>query len=294
MRLILYSVIVGTAVIALGCGSGNDIRGGSGLLEANEVIVSAEVSGQVMSLRFDEGVALKPNDTLLVIDPSRLELELASAEAGRKVAAAQLESARVQLAQAQQTEQHAQRERDRVEKLVSSGTATQKQLDQLNFELTQAGLARETAQTSIAAIKAELAKIDADLARIKRHLKDCYPLSPSGGVVTEKYVEQGELLKPGDPIAKVSQLETLWVKIYLPAGAFAGVKIGDRATVDTEAGGGQYEGQVVWTSEEAEFTPKNVQTEKSRTNLVYAVKVKIDNVDGSLKIGMPVYVTIGQ
>jgi len=68
--------------------------------------------------------------------------------------------------------------------------------------------------------------------------------------------------------------------------------VGDKATVDTESGGRKYTGKVVWTSEEAEFTPKNVQTKKSRANLVYAVKVRIPNTDGMLKIGMPVFVTI--
>jgi len=82
--------------------------------------------------------------------------------------------------------------------------------------------------------------------------------------------------------------------VYLSAGNFANITVGDKATVDTEAGGKTYQGHVVWTSEEAEFTPKNVQTEESRANLVYAVKVRVENTDGSLKIGMPVYVTIGE
>ncbi|UCD63921.1 MAG: efflux RND transporter periplasmic adaptor subunit [Candidatus Zixiibacteriota bacterium] len=294
MKYIGLMIACVAAVGFAGCGNNQDVPGGSGLLEATETIVSAETSGRIQALRFDEGMAIGEGDTLLVIDTSRPTLDLASAEAGRKVATAQLGSARVQLKKANEAESYTRQERDRIQRLFDSGTSTKKQLDQLEFEVSQAMLTRQAAQANVATIKAELDRIDADIDRIGRYLEDCYPVAPVAGVVTEKYVEQGELVKPGDPIARISQLGTLWVKVYLPAGAFARVKLGDAAVVDTETGGKQYDGRVVWASEEAEFTPKNVQTEKSRASLVYAVKVQVDNPDGSLKIGMPVYVTIGE
>ncbi len=281
-------------LVITGCSNEGGTVGGSGLLEADETIVSAETSGRVLSVSFSEGTPVGIADTLLVIDPSRLELELASARAGAKVVLAQLETARVQLDKAVEAEAFATGERDRFARLLKSGTTTQKQFDQLDFEVTQATLSRKSAQAAIATVEAELVKIEADINRISRVVIDCYPLAPIDGVVTDKYVEVGELLSAGKPIAKISQLSSLWVKVYLPAGDFANVKTGDRATIDTESGGKTFEGEVVWTSEEAEFTPKNVQTEKSRANLVYAVKVRVDNNDVSLKIGMPVFVTLGE
>ena len=110
--------------------------------------------------------------------------------------------------------------------------------------------------------------------------------------MTDKYVEVGELVSPGRALARISRTDSLWVKLYLPTDQFANVAIGDPATIDTETGGRQFPGKVVWTSAEAEFTPKNVQTAKSRANLVYAVKVKMANPDGLLKAGMPVFVTL--
>lgn len=287
-------LIIIISLFLFACGDGDKQNGGSGLLEADEAIVSAETSGRVTARAFDEGDEVRVGDTLLVIDPSRLELQLASAQAGKKVAQAQLESARVQLAKAEDAEKFAGNERDRVARLLQSGTATQKQMDQLEFELTQARLSRETAEAGVNTVEAELLRIQADINRITRELTDCYPLAPIDGIVTEKYVEIGELLNPGKAVVRISRLNALWVKVYLSAGDFAHVKIGDSAVIDTEAGGRQYTGKVVWTSEEAEFTPKNVQTEKSRANLVYAVKIRVENTDGSLKIGMPVYVTIGE
>ena len=276
----------------IGCGNDNNSAGGSGMVEATEALVSLEASGRLMDLRVAEGSQVSAGDTLAVIDPSRLELERKSAVAGRLVTEEQSVAAKVQLRQAREAEQYASRERDRIASLVKSGTATQQTLDRLELEYTQAQLALQAAKANDAMMKAQLDKISADIDRIDRALSDCYPTSPLHGVVTTKYVDQGELAAPGKPLVKISQLNSLWVKVYLPAADFAQVRIGDSATVDTESSGTTYRGVVIWTAEEAEFTPKNVQTKKSRANLVFAVKVLIANADGKLKIGMPVYITI--
>jgi HlyD family secretion protein len=291
----LFEVFVLTVLVTVsvtGCGEDDGAIGGSGLLEADEVIVSAETTGRVESIRFIEGSQIEEGDTLLMIDPSRLALELESALAGQQVAQAGLQTANLQLEKARESERFVGAEHDRIASLVKSGTATQKQLDQLEHEYTMAELGRRTARASITAIEADLTKIEANINRIRRQLRDCYPVAPIKGTVTKKLVEKGELLVPGKPIAKISRLDTLWVKVYLPTADFADIKVGDKATVDTEGGGKKYPGEVVWTSEEAEFTPKNVQTRKSRTNLIYAAKVRVANDDGYLKIGMPVFVSI--
>jgi len=282
-----------TLALALtGCGNGDRYAGGSGLIETNETIVSAETTGRVTALRFDEGTSVAAGDTLAIIDPTRVELELASARAGRTALVAQAEAARIQVRQARTAEDFARSELDRVTKLLESSTATQRQFDQAKFEHDKSAIARENVQAQVRTLEAQIDKADADIARLERQLRDCYPLAPIGGVITEKFVEPGELLSPGKALARISRLDTVWVKVYLPAGSFANIKLGTHATVSTESGGAEYAARVVWTSSEAEFTPKNVQTEESRADLVYAVKVLVPNPDGSLKVGMPVFVTL--
>lgn len=275
-----------------GCGQGDTSRGGSGFIEANDVIVSAETAGRIETRFFDDGSLVKAGDTLAIIDPSRLQLELASAQAIRNTSMANLETARLQVQRTKETEKYARSERDRISRLLTSGSATQKQMDQLEYELTQAVNAYRTAMANVVVIETQIQKTDADIDRLKRQLKDCYPTSPLSGVVVEKYVEPGEVVSQGKAIAKIANLDTVWVKVYLSAGDFSTVKQGDRATVSTESGETKYEGRVIWTSAEAEFTPKNVETAKSRANLVYAVKVQIVNREGYLKIGMPVFVSL--
>jgi HlyD family secretion protein len=290
--LILTLAAVTATIAGAGCGSDNTQAGGSAFIEANDVLVSSETGGKIVQQRFDEGTAVKLGDTLAIIDPSKIELDIASAEANRHTLAANLEAARLQVSRAHETESFARSERDRVAKLLKSGSATQKQMDQLEHDTNLAANARQTAAANVNVIDAQMAKQDADIARLRRQLQDAYVIAPSSGIVTEEYIDMGEVVAPGKAVAKISRLDTVWVKVYLPAGKFASVKVGDKATISTEAGASNYSGTVIWTSSEAEFTPKNVQTEKSRTNLVYAVKVSIPNSDGRLKIGMPVFVTV--
>ncbi|MDH4156670.1 MAG: efflux RND transporter periplasmic adaptor subunit [candidate division Zixibacteria bacterium] len=292
MKVAWLNLLAVMVPVLTGCSGGDQHPGGSGLVESDEVLVAAETSGRVETLFFDEGSTVVNGDTLAVIDPSRLQLELSSALAGQKVAQANLHTVEVQLERARKTEAYAGSERDRIAALLASGTATQKQYDQVEYEYSQAMVATKAARANIETVEAELNRIATDIKRIERAQADCYPLAPASGTITEKYVDRGELLGPGRPIARIARLDTLWVKVYLPTTDFARVKIGDRATVDTETSLGQLAGEVVWTAQEAEFTPKNVQTRQSRADLVYAVKVRIPNTDGALKIGMPVYVTL--
>ncbi len=294
MRTVFLVVLFAGVAMLTGCGNGNNEAGGSAFIEANDVLVSAEAAGRILEQRFEEGATVAQGDTLVIIDPSKIELDIASAEANRQTLLANLDAAKLVVTKARETESYAKSERDRVARLLKNGSATQKQMDQLEHEVTLAVNGRQTASANVEVINAQITKLDADIARLRRQLQDVYVLSPKGGVMTEDYVDQGELVSPGKAVAKIAQLDTVWAKVYLPSGQFASVKIGDKATISTESGETSYQGTVIWTSSEAEFTPKNIQTEKSRANLVYAVKVSIPNSDGRLKIGMPVFITMGK
>ncbi|HOD66756.1 MAG TPA: efflux RND transporter periplasmic adaptor subunit [candidate division Zixibacteria bacterium] len=293
MRLLLFTTALLGLLLAAGCRNEDAALSGSGMIEATEVTVSAQVGGQVEKLYFDEGTVIAPGDTLLVVDTTALGLELASARAGRALARTRLQAAQLRLNDALVTEAYLANEVKRIETLVAANTATRRQLDELQYRHTQAGIAVGSARSAIASAEAEIAKIDADIARLLDQWDDAFPVAPIAGTVTEKYVDAGELLAPGRPIARIARLDTVWVKIYLPAREFAAVTIGAAATVDTEAGESS-PGRVTWVADQAEFTPKNVQTKKARADLVYAVEITVANPAHKLKIGQPVFVTVGE
>jgi HlyD family secretion protein len=277
VALVLFSLVL------TGCDRGETDSGGSGFIEATSVVVSAETSGRLETLYFDEGDTVERGATLGVIDSSTI--------AQRQSAAAAIDIARITIEQAGEEARLARREFDRIASLIEKGSANQQQYDQAETRDKQAALAKENAQAAYRARQADLARIDAEIALLRRSIEDCSPTAPVGGIVVNKLTEPGELLAPGKPIVEIAKIDTVWVKIYLPAHGIAAIKLGDTASVDPEDGRTEIpHGQVVWISDQAEFTPKNVQTAEARADLVYAVKVNIANPEGVFKIGMPVMV----
>lgn len=112
--------------------------------------------------------------------------------------------------------------------------------------------------------------------------------SPISGLVLAKHVEPGEMLAPGGPVVTVGRMEDVWLRGYIPETDLGRVKVGQPARVMVDGWPGRmFEGRVSFISPEAEFTPKNVQTQKERVKLVYRVKITLPNLKGELKPGMP-------
>lgn len=281
------------ASILTSCARDQSAPGGSGFIEATEATISAEVAGQVKALRFDEGSVIALGDTLAEIDPLSASLRLDQAHAGRTVLEKRERVAALAVEQAARTADLTAKEYDRARSLVASGSVDQQRLDEVEHAFKQAALARKQADAVLESSQAELVRADADIRLLEKQLADCRPRSPLAGVVTAKYVDAGEWVAVGKPLVKVAALDTVWVKVYVPAGDLTAIALGGRASVDPEDGRNRpLAGTVTWIAPTAEFTPKNVQTKEARADLVYAVKVTIANPDGTLKIGMPVAVKI--
>ena len=121
----------------------------------------------------------------------------------------------------------------------------------------------------------------------------CSITSPLTGTVLTKYHEPGEWVNPGTKVFTLADLRQVWCLIYIPAPDLKKVAYGQKlkARLD-DTSDKAFEGTVTHINDQAEFTPKNVQTEKERTNLVYAVKVTFDNPDAVLKPGMTLNVEL--
>lgn len=148
----------------------------------------------------------------------------------------------------------------------------------------RAGARRE----EIDAARARIAGVDAQIATLEKTTNDATVLAPASGMVTQKLVDQGELLAPRTPIVVVADLDHVWANVYVDEPLVPRVTLGQTATVFTDAGGPGIEGTVTFISPKAEFTPRNVQTAEERAKLVFRVKVTVDNAKGVLKQGMPV------
>jgi HlyD family secretion protein len=293
MKIITFAYVLIVSLLIVSCGNRASPPGGSGLIEATEIVVSSEVSGQLKSLRFDEGDSISQGDTIGEIDTVTTMLRLHQAEATRQMAETKVRVSSINIEQTSYNLDLAKKEYDRVASLLKAGAVTQQKYDQTETAYNQALLSKKEADAAYQAALAELANAESAIALLEKQLNDCFPKSPESGVIANKFVEVGELISVGKPLVEVAKLDTVWVKVYLAPSDLTKISLGGHALVDPEDGRNKpLVGKVSWISEEAEFTPKNVQTKEARADLVYAVKITIPNPGKILKIGMPVSVKI--
>jgi HlyD family secretion protein len=282
----------------------------SGHVEATEVRLSAKVPGHVEAMAVQEGDAVAAGQEIARIDVTDTRLALAAAAAERAQADAELRlrlagSRREDVAEAEAQVQRARAdlrgaEEDlaRMEKLLKSGSGTDKARDDARTRRDVAAANVEAAGERLRrlqagsrpeekdAARARVASADARIAQLRQQVEDAVVRSPVAGVVTEKLAERGELLARGAGLAVVTELARPWLTVYLPEPELGRIRLGQEAEVVTDDGQ-RRTGRVTFVSPQAEFTPKNVQTADERAKLVYRLKISLDNADGVFKPGMP-------
>jgi HlyD family secretion protein len=145
----------------------------------------------------------------------------------------------------------------------------------------------------LATLYAGIDRDRAALAAAEAQLGYTVLTSPQAGVVLRKLVEPGEMIAAGTPAITLADLDNVWLKIYVPQPKLGHVKLGQTAEVTTDSyPDKRYRGTVTFINSEAEFTPKNVQTQEERVKLVFAVKIRVDNPNQELKPGMPADATL--
>ena len=176
--------------------------------------------------------------------------------------------------------------------MVKTNAATQKQLDDINYQIQvlekQLSATAEQISSSNSSLSHQSIGIEAQLAQIEDQIKNSIIVSPIKGTVLTKYAEPGEYAAPGRALFKVANVEDMKLRAYITADQLTGLKIGQQVKVYADQGKDdrkEYDGTVTWISDKAEFTPKTIQTRDERANLVYAIKVSVKN-DGMIKKGM--------
>lgn len=284
----------------------------SGTIEAAQVKVSAEVGGKIERLYFHQGTLVNRGDTLAEIDHSNLDIRLRGTQAGVDAAEARLrlllngarsediEQAESALKQAGANLKLAQEDLKRIRQLFDTGSATQKQIDDLETRCTIAESQYNSAQQAlmkirqfarpeeIRAAKAKLESAESTRDLLLKNISDCWITAPVSGFITIKPCEAGEKIRPGMTAAVITNLEKVDLTIYVTETELGWVNLGQTVEVSIDSHPDTvFVGEVVYISPQAEFTPKNIQTKEERVKLVFGIKVQIDNPRHILKPGMP-------
>ena len=306
MHFLSTFALAATCLALAGCRQRGPDFDASGNFEADEIIVSAQQNGQILSFAIQEGDVLKAGATVgqLDVTTARLQQEQAraSVDALREQtasAAPQVELTRRQLAVQQAQLQQLRRERTRTQNLIKADAATQKQLDDINAEITQTEaqlavtrqqirVAKSTTATQNRAVLSNRAALRKTAAQFEELVRKGEIVNPITGTVLTKYAFAGEMAMLGKPLYRIANTDTLTLRAYFTGAQLPLVKLGQPVTVRIDNGPDRtksYPGTLTWISSKAEFTPKTIQTKDERANLVYAANIRVKN-DGYLKIGM--------
>lgn len=283
----------GTALLIVSaCGNQTPTYDATGTFEATEVIVSSEAAGKLLQLTVEEGTQLKAGEEVGLVDTVQLYLKKLQLEASMKSVESQRPDLTKQIAATKQQIATAKREKKRVENLLAAGAANQKQLDDWDAQIAlferQLVAQESSLQNSTNSLTEQGNSVGIQVAQMEDQLNKCHIQSPISGTVLAKYAEAGELAAVGKPLFKVGDIDRMHLRAYITSEQLAQVKLGDKVTVYSDYGNSEqkaYPGVVTWISDRSEFTPKTILTKNERANLVYAVKIAVDN-DGALKIGM--------
>jgi HlyD family secretion protein len=266
---------------------------GSGNMEATEVLISAKTAGQVLKLFVEEGSEVQEGQVIAIIDTEKVFLQKQQLLAGLDELRLNIRNAQRVASLANDNLINAKKKYERIKALLAESSATQQQYDDVETALKAAETQHENARTSLLALDAKEAQLLAQLELIQSQLRDACIKSPLAGMILEKYVEPGETIRLGGPMVNIADVKKLWIKIYLSEAELGKLKIGGGADLKiTSFAERSFPGKISWISSKAEFTPKNVQTKEARADLVYAIKVNIENPEGILKIGMPADITL--
>lgn len=286
------TLLIIISALFFACAEEERLTDATGVFEATEIIVSAENSGKILSLDIQDGDKLNKGALVGLIDTTQLHLKKLQLLASKKTVEANKPDTQAQIEATKREIAKQEKEKERVIKLLEGDVATQKQLDDIEaaIAILEARLHshKSTLSNSVNAVYAQSNTINIQVAQIEDQLAKCKITSPINGTVLVKYAEQGEIAVMGKAMFKVADMQNMILRAYVSADQLAKIKIGEEVKVLAEFGKSdnrEYNGKIAWISSKSEFTPKTIQTQDERANLVYAVKVAVKN-DGFLKIGM--------
>jgi len=284
----LLSFITVIAILTR-CASNTGKSDAYGNFESDETTISSEVSGRVISLNLEEGQDLEENQLVAIIDTTQLVLKRAELKEQLKALEATMNSVRNKIKAQEEQVKTIRIEKKRLHKLLQDSAATDKQWDDIMGQLRIAEANLKSVQSELDKVIHNKKSVQAKLEQLQDRIDKCYVENPYPGTVLEKYINQHELAAPGKPLYKTADLANMYLRAYITGAQLSQIKLGQKVKVKFDRNSEKeytIPGEITWIADNAEFTPKIIQTKDVRVDLVYAIKVKVKN-DGRIKLGMP-------
>lgn len=266
-----------------------------GNFEAEEVAVSSEIPGQLRELRAEEGTRLEIGAVVARIDTVTLALDRDQLVAQRAGLIARQDETVGQIRALEVQHEIARRTRARIERLFAGEAATATQRDQVERDERVLAVQISASRAALERSKADVGALEARINSMVDRLRRTTVTNPVRGTVLVSYARVGEIVGAGQPLYRIANLDTLTLRVYVTGSQLSAFRLGSRVTVHVSGTADSLRassGVVTWVSARAEFTPTPVQTREDRGDLVYAVKIRVPNTEGMLKVGMPADVSL--
>lgn len=281
-----------SAISLSSCGKDEITYDAAGSFEAVETVISSEATGRILSLSIEEGDELKAGDVIGYVDSIGVNLMKQQMHAQTQAILSNKPDISKQVAIFEQQLQNLENEKARITRLVAAEAATKKMLDEVNYQIDvlkkQIEATNSTLERTTNSITMQTTPINVQIKQIQNQLSKYTLINPIDGVVLTKYAEVNEVTTVGKPLYKIANLSEMKLKAYVSANQLSEMKLGQQVKVriyNGEESYKEYSGVIEKIANQAEFTPKTIQTKNERQNLVYAIKINVKN-DGYLKIGM--------
>lgn len=282
-------IFVATAIALAGCVK-ETAPDAHGNFEADELTVSAQTSGELRVFTASEGTRVERGAIVGVIDTMQIALELTQIAAQKRAVAARAAAADEQTSVLETQIAISRRAYERTVRLAAEQAATAQQVDQAERDHRTLAAQVDASRAQRASVLSESGVLDARAAQLRDRLTRSRIANPASGTVLTTMVNEGEVVQAGQPLYRLANLDTLTLRAFVAGPQLGSIRLGETVSVQVDQGDGSLRsvrGIITWVSSKAEFTPTPIQTRDERTDLVYAVKIRVPNADGSLKIGMP-------
>lgn len=292
MIKISFICILTALILLAGCSDDASDRQYTGILEGTSIQVPALTPGQIIQIPVNTGEYIEKGQLLAVVDSTDLIYQREQLIAAHDELTIQMEMAQINLSRANKDYTYLKTTHDRIANLYKSESVTKQQLDDVKNNLQKSQTSLSNARQSLSRIAAGQKRIEAQIKSINKKINDARIISPANGVITTIYYEAGEAIPQFSPVMEIIDIRDMEVKIYISEELLSTIKYGQEVTISVDGLDETMNGQIIWVSPKAEFTPKTILTPNTRTSLVYAIKVSIPNKDGILKHGMPVVISL--
>ena len=279
-------------MILAGCSGDNSDHQYTGILEGTSVQVPALTPGQIIEIPVNTGEHIEKGQLLAIVDSTDLIYQREQLMAAGDELKIQLETAQINVSRANKDYAYLKTTHDRINNLYKSESVTKQKLDDVTNNLEKSQTALSNARQSLGRIAAGQKRNEAQIKSVNKKINDARIIAPASGIITTIYYEAGEAIPQFTPIMEIIDIKNIEVKIYISEILLSTIKYEQEVNVIVDGMDESMKGQIMWVSPKAEFTPKTILTPNTRTSLVYAVKISIQNDDGVLKHGMPVVVSL--